>query len=722
MAYNKHTWKDYEDGGTPITAKSLNEMEDGIYNAGNDADSALSEVNALSNDLSSVKTTYATKAQVPNLVKVDGNTITKDEDGTLHGTEHIEVDTQLSTTSTNPVENKAITTELNKKADSTDIPTSLPANGGNADTVNGHTVDSDVPADAVFTDTIYALPVATDTILGGVKVDNKTTFINSDGVLSSAGGSGGEGQTVIVDTELSTESTNPVENKVITAKVNTIDQSITQLLEDKASKTDVANTYATKVDVPKLVKVDNKTVFMASDGTLSAKTGGSGGGIKPKSVSNVSLTSSTRTVVIKWTDPTDIVIDDATLSAWKKTIVVYKQGTTAPTNVNDGTIAVEETTRNKYQSSGYSLTGLTDGNDYSFSFFVVSTDDVYSDVVTSTTKLYAVLNVTTTETTLYGKIVTAKKGSSTVTGTFSSSGNASLKIPWTGTTIVSASDGDDSTEVSVSIDVYGNTYTTSIRFVKIVTFANGTDAEISAMINAHYKNKLKLSDYWSVGDKRTILVSGMSSADTISEIHRAQNVTIAILDFDHDDLVTAVNGHTKAALSLTQVDCLMASNIEGTTNGSNNSENGHMNKSQSSGNIWKDSDRRAWCNNTYYNALPQYIRTLIKSVSVKSCLSSDGTPQITQDNVFLPSQVEVGLGSGVYSGVGEGTKYAYYNTTANRYKKPLWDANDATVTAKWWLRSKYVITGVHFVSVDSTGGSTFTLATTALGICPCFCM
>lgn len=40
-------------------------------------------------------------------------------------------------------------------AKSTDIPTELPANGGNADTVNNHTVDIDVPADAKFTDTIY---------------------------------------------------------------------------------------------------------------------------------------------------------------------------------------------------------------------------------------------------------------------------------------------------------------------------------------------------------------------------------------------------------------------------------------------------------------------------------------------------------------------------------------------------------------------------------------
>ena len=43
-------------------------------------------------------------------------------------------------------------------AKKTDIPTTLPADGGNADTVGGHTVAIDVPANAKFTDTIYTHP------------------------------------------------------------------------------------------------------------------------------------------------------------------------------------------------------------------------------------------------------------------------------------------------------------------------------------------------------------------------------------------------------------------------------------------------------------------------------------------------------------------------------------------------------------------------------------
>ena len=45
--------------------------------------------------------------------------------------------------------------DLTDYAKKTDIPSTLPANGGNADTVNNHTVKSDVPVDAKFTDTIY---------------------------------------------------------------------------------------------------------------------------------------------------------------------------------------------------------------------------------------------------------------------------------------------------------------------------------------------------------------------------------------------------------------------------------------------------------------------------------------------------------------------------------------------------------------------------------------
>lgn len=51
------------------------------------------------------------------------------------------------------------TPDLSAYAKKTDIPTELPASGGNADTVNGHSVNADVPADAKFTDTVVDINV-----------------------------------------------------------------------------------------------------------------------------------------------------------------------------------------------------------------------------------------------------------------------------------------------------------------------------------------------------------------------------------------------------------------------------------------------------------------------------------------------------------------------------------------------------------------------------------
>jgi len=52
-----------------------------------------------------------------------------------------------------------------------------------ATTVNHHTVLSDVPANAVFTDTIYTLPTASDQTIGGVMIGEGLEIAN-DGVLS----------------------------------------------------------------------------------------------------------------------------------------------------------------------------------------------------------------------------------------------------------------------------------------------------------------------------------------------------------------------------------------------------------------------------------------------------------------------------------------------------------------------------------------------------------
>lgn len=73
-------------------------------------------------------------------------------------------------------------------AKKTDIPQQLPANGGDADTVNGHTVDTNVPVNAKFTDTTYSvMGAATSSAAGKTGLvpapaaGKQTAFLRGDG-------------------------------------------------------------------------------------------------------------------------------------------------------------------------------------------------------------------------------------------------------------------------------------------------------------------------------------------------------------------------------------------------------------------------------------------------------------------------------------------------------------------------------------------------------------
>ena len=73
----------------------------------------------------------------------------------------ITIETKLATVEENAEQNVQSdwnVTDVNSDAYIQNKPESLPADGGNSDTVNGHTVQADVPADAVFTDTVYEHP------------------------------------------------------------------------------------------------------------------------------------------------------------------------------------------------------------------------------------------------------------------------------------------------------------------------------------------------------------------------------------------------------------------------------------------------------------------------------------------------------------------------------------------------------------------------------------
>lgn len=285
--------------------------------------------------------------------------------------------------------------------------------------------------------------------------------------------------------------------------------------------------------------------------------------------------------------------------------------------------------------------------------------------------------------------------------------------------------GEAHKDVTVTSDNVLNKTVISVELslLKIVAFATGTDAEIAAMIKAHYNNKINIADYWAVGDIRTVHLSAMAAIH-VGESHRAQDVQFVIGDFEHDDLRTPINGHSKAAVTLLQKDCLMdAANASNPVNGSEDTERGYINELGTTAGGWNECPRRAWCNNTYFTALPTIWQSMVKSVKKKASGGNTQTSiDITIDKVFLAAEIEI-FGLTKYSAPGEGTQYQYYkNATANRYKLPRFSSDSGSVTSSYYERSPSVRSISEFCILDRMGGANTEYANDRRAIAPCLCI
>lgn len=337
----------------------------------------------------------------------------------------------------------------------------------------------------------------------------------------------------------------------------------------------------------------------------------------------------------------------------------------------------------------------------------------------------ATLAVSTEESTLFGQTVTLTLNGASVGSTvFADNGTCSFVVQNPGTYTITCGEADN--DVTVTGDNVVNKTVISIKLSlmpKIVAFSTGTDAEIAKMIQAHYNDKINIADYWAVGDTRTVSLSAMSAIG-VGESHRAQTVQFVIGDFNHDDLTTPINGHTKAAVTLLQKDCLMdASNASNPVNGSRNSENGYMNSTNTNVGGWKSCARRAWCNNVFFAALPSVWQSMVKTVNKKTSVGNgESTIETVKDKVFLSAEIEI-FGATNFSVKGEGTQYQYYkNATANIYKMPKWDYS--FYSNIYWERSPRIGNAYSsdFCIVNGYGGKSYNDAKRANGIAPCLCI
>ena len=102
------------------------------------------------------------------------------------------------------------------------------------------------------------------------------------------------------------------------------------------------------------------------------------GGIPVGNVSGLSIEEGDAEITLMWTDPEDRYLDDLKIAEWQGTKIVRKEGS-YPVSDDDGTLVVDNKTRNQYSTNGYKDTGLTNLVTYYYMAFPYTEDAITVD-------------------------------------------------------------------------------------------------------------------------------------------------------------------------------------------------------------------------------------------------------------------------------------------------------------------------------------------------------
>lgn len=241
------------------------------------------------------------------------------------------------------------------------------------------------------------------------------------------------------------------------------------------------------------------------------------------------------------------------------------------------------------------------------------------------------------------------------------------------------------------------------------SWSTGTDAEIAEALEKHYAGEVDLTQFWSVGDERTVHLAAMA-ATGVGESHVEQDVTFVIMNADNGDdaitnpnynyqLITPINGHTRPVFLVGMKNCLL--------------EGGYMNSSNINSGSWNGCARQTWCNSVFKNAIPSILVDIFKQVGVRTIGTYNGsTMQTSQNYFFLPAEREI-FDSRGYSNSTEFnalSQLEYYKTASNRVKTV------SSSGAYWWGRSPRSSNSTGFCCVNNSGSARSDTASYTFGI------
>ena len=237
------------------------------------------------------------------------------------------------------------------------------------------------------------------------------------------------------------------------------------------------------------------------------------------------------------------------------------------------------------------------------------------------------------------------------------------------------------------------------------------------------------TNYWNVGDTKSIVLNGLIQGTTFSNI----TVNVFIIGFDHNSNLEGTNrihfqfGKTTSGTAIALCDRLYNKVVEyrfcmNLSNTNSGGWNGSYGRNTLLGNNGTPTSPPA---NSFIAALPSDLRTVMKSVNKytdntgNSIIESAVTA--TTDYFFLLSVFEVS-GTTSYGNPNEENKqvqYAYYSAGNSKVK---FKHDAPTTSVLWWLRSPRSSSTAQFLCIIPDGSNSISNASNSLGLSPAFCV
>ena len=429
-------------------------------------------------------------------------------------------------------------------------------------------------------------------------------------------------------------------------------------------------------------------------------------------------------------------------------------------------------TWSNYNSAQLTLGGTTSGtNATSYNATFTPKDDyMWSDgsttaktVAWSIGKAAGSMTLSTSSVTLNASALTAavtvtRPGNGAITASSSNTGVATVSVSGNTVTISHVNQTTGTATVTIKVAAGTNhtapankTVAVTAQFMPTKKALNDqTWAEIRQVSDAG-----KGSEYWSVGDRKAVLVNGTVGTQAIN-----QTLYVYILGFNHNSakegngiqfgtFKTALSGGTDVCLT----DGKYNSYDTGGTKYFNMNHWGNVNyggwkacdlrydvlgstktapknygKQHASGDVGYDAPTDTATNpvaNTLMAALPSDLRAVMKPITKYTDNVAGGTDvagNISASVDYLPllSEQEIFGGNRTYSNQYEKNyqvQYAYYSAGNSKVK---YRHSSTGSTAYWWERSPDYAGNGAFCGVDAAGGANGNGAGTSAGLAPAF--